>query len=306
MHYILNRFILGDTREVLISSDQFSETANAHERMQLTIASEEKFDAVARNYLDFESDMLTSSLETALVGFGQGMEQMGIRRLLNRKLSNLLSATRSYVDFIRHATKIVLPNEADSKKIAELFSEHYDTSLAYRTLDVLRNHAQHAGFPIQSIEYTTTALHEMPGTSLKKTIAPILNIEELEQNKELKKSVVSELTQRGKKVNLKCFVREYVASMASIHEHFRELASPIFSKDALFIQELAKAFPSSTGTTEIPVPLYAASFDGAQCIKKIYLGDGLQKYGAFLAAGNAHFTRTGIYFVSGESEKDDT
>lgn len=304
MRFALCRFVLDDPREVTISLGQFTEAVDAHERMKLVIASEEKFDAIARNYLDFEGDMLNCALETALVGFGQGMEQMGVRRLLNRKLSNLLSATRSYVDFMRHSAKLVLPSETDATSVIGLFSEHYDRSLSYRALEVLRNHAPHAGFPIQSIQYSTTAMREVPGTPLKRTVAPILDTEELEQNKELKKSVVLEISQRGKKVNLKRFVREYVASMASVHERFRELASPVFSKDASFIQELARAFSSSTGMAEVPIPLYAASFEGKKCVQRISLGDDLHKYGKFLAAGNAHFTHTSISFVSGEPEKD--
>jgi hypothetical protein len=303
MRFALCRFVLDDPREVSISLEQFTTAADAHERMQLIVASEEKFDAIARNYLDFESDMLNSALETALVGFGQGMEQMGVRRLLNRKLSNLLSATRSYVDFMRHSAKLVLPSEADAMSVIGLFSEHYDKSLSYRTLEVLRNHTQHAGFPIQSVQYSTTAMREVSGTPLKRTVAPILDTEELEQNKKLKRSVVIEITQHGKKVSLKRFVREYVASMASIHERFRELASPIFSTDASIIQELAQAFSSSTAMAK-PMPLYAASFEGTKCIQRIFLDDGLHKYGEFLAAGNAHFTHASISFVSGELEKD--
>jgi len=304
MRFALCRLVLDDPREVAISSDQFAEVSDANERMQLVIASEEKFDAIARNFLDFEGDMLDCALETAFVGFGPGMEQMGVRRLLNRKLSNLLSATRSYIDFMRHATKLVLPVEADAASVIGLFSAHYDKSLSYRALEVLRNHAQHAGFPIQSVQYTTTAMREVAGTPLKKTLAPIMDTRELERNKELKKSVVLELTQLGSKVNLKRFVREYVASMANVHDRFRELAAPIFSEDAELIQRLALAFTASTGMTEIPAPLYAASFDGTKCVQRIYLGDGLYKYGEFLAAGNAHFTHTSISFVSGEPEKD--
>lgn len=304
MRFALCRFVLDDPREVKISLQQFTEAADAHKRMQLVIASEEKFDAIARNYLDFESDMLSSALEMAFVGFGQGMEQMGIRRLLNRRLSNLLSATRSYIDFINHSAKSVLPTEADATSVIRLFSEYYDASLAYRTLDALRNHAQHAGFPIQSVQYSTTAMREIPGTPLKRTVAPILDTEELEQNKKLKQSVVQEITQCGKKVNLKRFVREYVASMASVHDRFRELASPIFSRDASVIQELTRDFSLLTGVAEVPMPLYAASFEGTECVQRILLGDGLHKYGEFLAAGNAHFAHTSISFVSGEPEKD--
>ena len=304
MRFVLRRLILEDLREVTISQGQFTEAADAHKRMQLIVASEEKFDAIARNYLEFEGDMLNCALETALVGFGQGMEQMGVRRLLNRKLSNLLSATRSYADFMRHSAKLVLRTEADATNVIGLFSENYDQSLAYRILEELRNHAQHAGFPIQSVKYSTTPMRNLPGTPLKNTVAAMLDTEELEQNKRLKKSVVLEISHYGKRVSLKHFVREYVALMASVHERFRELASPIFSKDASFVQGLAQNFSSSTGMAEVPVPLYAASFDGTQCVEQILLNGGLHEYGEFLAAGNANFTHASISFVSGEPEKD--
>lgn len=303
MRFILRCFVIGDAREVSISREQFNLAAAAHKRMQLFVASEEKFDAIARNYLDFESDMLNSALEQAFVGLGQGMEQMGVRRLLNRKLSNLLSATRSYKDFIDHSAKNVLPSKAEAESVTALFSEYYDNLLSYRALEEVRNHAQHAGFPIKCIKYSTTVMRDIPGIPLKKIIAPILNLEELEQNKRLKSRVVSEITKSDEKVSLKRFVREYVASMAKIHERFRELASPIFSKDAAIIQELVQAFSTENAINE-PLALYAESLEGTKCIQQIHLGDGLYKYGEFLAAGNAHFTQASISFVSGELEND--
>ena len=303
MHYSISRLGSYNPSEVSISIDQFSLAAEAHKRMQLFVASEEKFDAVARNYLDFESDMLTRALDFALVGPGQGMEHMGDRRLLNRKLSNLLSATRSYVDFIRHSAKIVLSTQADAKEVVDLFSKHYDASLAYRTLEVLRNHAQHASFPIQKVRYSITRVPEERGTSLKYTITPLVEIDELQQNKGLKKSVVCELAKRGAKLNLKRFVREYIASMASVHGRFRELASPIFSQDASIIQELAQFFSSSNEIAELPAPLYAVSFDGTTCLERISLDDSLRKYGDFLAAGNVNFAHAANCFVSGEQEE---
>jgi hypothetical protein len=304
MRYALCRFALDDDNEVQISPDQFHLAELAHDRMQLVIASEEKFDAVARNHLDFESDMLNCALETSLAGFGAGMEQMGVRRLLNRKLSNLLSATRSYVDFIRHSAKTVLPTQNDADEVINLFAKHYDSSFSYRALEVLRNHAQHAGFPIQSIKYFTSVLRDQPGNPLKKTVAPMLNTEDLSQNSELKKVVVSELVQLGETINLKRLIREYVAAMADVHERFREKAALIFDRDANTLSSLASLYVEATKTREIPVGLYAAAFESEICVKRVVLSSGIEKYGAFLAKGNAHFTHAGICFVSGEPEKD--
>ena len=51
MRFALCRFVLDDPHEVSISQEQFKPATNAHDRMQFIVTLEEKFDAIARNYV---------------------------------------------------------------------------------------------------------------------------------------------------------------------------------------------------------------------------------------------------------------
>jgi hypothetical protein len=302
--YALLRNVLGSNREVSISQEQFRLAQHSFRRMELTVAAEEKFDAVARNYLDFEADMMASVLETSLAGFGNGMGPMAIRRLLNRRLSNLLSATRAYVDYMRHSAKLVLDQEIHSKAIVDRFSHHYDSSLAFRVFEALRNFTQHSGFPVHTVRYSTKVLHEKLGAPLKKTIAPLLEIEALKSDGQFKAPVLRELETRGSTANLKVLAREYVACLAEVHDIFREHSARTMAVDTQVLDQLANTYIDKNEDQGLRIGLYAAALNGQTWTGKVPLYAGLNEYGGFLANSNSLFIHAGICFVSSEPEED--
>lgn len=107
LHYVITRKVAGNAHQFVISKNDFEEAERSYHILQLSVFAEERFDAIARNFFELESDMLATILETSYVGFGAGMEQMAIRRLLNRRMTNVLTATKSYIDHMHHAAKIL-------------------------------------------------------------------------------------------------------------------------------------------------------------------------------------------------------
>lgn len=193
IRYALARDILGSDTVVEIKQNEFESAEISYHQLQLAVAAEERFDAIARNFIDFESDMLTSTLENFFVGFGAGMEQMAILRLLNRRMLNLLSATRAYYDHMKHAAKILFNRDERFEEIIDRFSYHHDNNLSYRVLEALRNYSQHRGLPIHSVSYPIKVIHEKQGSPMKHMILPELDVGRIRTDGKFKASVLREL-----------------------------------------------------------------------------------------------------------------
>lgn len=304
LRYALARNILGSTHEVALTQSEFVQAQQSYLHLELTVAGEEKFDAIARDFLDFESDMIKSALEVSLVGFGAGIELMAARRLFNCRLSNLLSAIRAYTDYMRHATKVLFDEDERSRVVLNRFSHHYDTSFGYRVLEALRNYSQHCGFPIHSVKYSTSVLRDKVGAPMKNTIAPLLDINTLKSPGQFKSTVLRELEAKGNSINLKSPIREYVACIADVHDLFRGHVTPVAYAANESLERLIKAFVGTPEDESLRVGLYAVALDGQVWSKKIPLSSGLWEYGEFLSRSNFHFVHAGVSFVSGEPEED--
>ena len=246
--------------------------------------------------------MLRSTLETFSVGFGTGMEQLAIRRLLNRRISNLLSATRAYYDHMKHAAKMIFNKDARYDEIITSFSYHYDQNLSYRVMEALRNYSQHCGLPIHSVGYRTKVLRDKKGAPLKHTISPNLDVGRLKSDDQFKASVLRELESKSNSqaIDLKAFTRNYVMCLAEVHELFRTYAASVTSAANEQLEGFVKMYSRQSPDQDVRMGLYAVAFEGNSWNKRIPLFSGLWEYGEYLVNTNLHFVHAGIWFVSGE------
>lgn len=304
LRYAIAQNVLGSTLQVPITQSDFEAAEVSYHRLQLVVAAEERFDATARNFLDLESDMLASTLETTFVGFGAGMEQMAIRRLLNRRMSNLLSAARAYIDHMRRAAKELFGGDSRSEDIINHFSHHYDNHLGYRALEALRNYSQHYGFPIHSVRYSVKVLSEKPGTPIMHTVSPILDVAILKSDGQFKASVLKELQSKSQLIDLRPLTRRYISCLAEVHGLFRTHISPVSSAASKQLESLAQTFANQSPACDFLPGVYAVAIDGPSWVKQVPLFAGLWEYGEFLAKTNVHFAQAGFCFVSGESDAD--
>ena len=155
MEFGLTRMVLDSSSFLTITQEEFEALSEAKTGHLSVLFIEEKFDLLAENYLEFEDAMLGST-NRHMVHKDQDYEWFQVERnLFNRRLVNLLSACRSYVDYAKHHVHVVLPgDQAASDKLEAAFSKHYDALLGYRVMEALRNFVQHRGFPIHAVSYS--------------------------------------------------------------------------------------------------------------------------------------------------------
>jgi len=99
-------------------------------------------------------------------------------------------------------------------------------------MEAVRNHVQHHGWPIHSVEYHSQRMGEIDKPKFLFAITPFIKTKYLEEDKEFKTTTLNELKsiEKQKGIDLRPIIREYIEALAdiqtevraSIQEHIRE------------------------------------------------------------------------------------
>jgi hypothetical protein len=222
MPFALTKSVLGYKLFIAISEEEYQAISNAKKKLLEALYLEEKLDIVIENYLEFEMELLASSTRQ-MVNRGQNYSwfQEEINKL-NRRVVNLLSAGRLYLDHSMHHLSNMYGDKSEHiETIKKYRSEEYDLKLGFRVMEAMRNYVQHRGFPIQRWSYNAKRIEKKDKFQLLFTLTPFIIVEELRGDKKFKKSVIDELEEIGKEIDIKPLVREYIAGIANFHEKVR-------------------------------------------------------------------------------------
>lgn len=298
--------LAGDSREVVfIDEAQHSSIVDAKASLLECLVIEEKFDLVWEDYFELEMTLLECAQRYLATPILDRSRADADRALFNRRLANLLSAARTYVEQVssRHLPA-VLPNVACGQ-ISSAFSEQYDSLMGYRVMEALRNHVQHFDLPVKLVSYPSRRVDRKSGYGLAFAVNPCLRPKDLRRNPKFKRSILEELERVGKSVDLKPLVREYVQGLWTVHAQIRErLAAPIRAWEATL--ELAKStYLASCGEEGSTFALAAVTFgeDGEQesCVEVF---SEFNEYRRFLEAKNAALDTLALRYVTNEATDD--
>ena len=217
-------------RHVLeLTEEDFYQIRSVREYLSEALVLEELFDIVLENYVEFEQELLTLTLKDSLFFSGNWSERIGNLHRMNRRLMNLLSTCRLYLDKTQSTLKSMFDESAKQAFKDNTISPEYDSRLGYRVMEALRNYVQHYSLPAHNISYNS-GWNEHNGQELLTTKTTIsLRIERLEEDKKFKRDVLEELKQHfDSQVDIKPLVRDYITGITKIHISLRqELTSQI-------------------------------------------------------------------------------
>jgi hypothetical protein len=108
---------LGHEAYMSITKDEFYKLENAKSGLGECLSIEEKFDIVIENYLEFETTMLSSTARNLILGDQDYQSFYLDRGLFNRRLANLLSAGRIYVDHTKQHINRVFKDSSNAPDI---------------------------------------------------------------------------------------------------------------------------------------------------------------------------------------------
>jgi len=216
MKYELAKVTAGSRGFVEISKEEYSQIKSANANLLEALFIEEKFNVVIDNYLELETDLLACAARYMVRPYRDYTWSRNEKNLVNRRFANLLSACRSYLDQTRsHLCNIFGRKSNAIAEFEKHKSQQYDQYLGYRVMKFLRNYVQHRDFPVYITWYLEPA-------NLKLRIS----LEDLEEDKEVRKyekPVLDEIKKKyGNEFDVKPFIRDYIESLAHIHEGIRE------------------------------------------------------------------------------------
>lgn len=294
--------LLGANETSPLTKSEFDCIWDSYTALGQLVATEEKFDVLARNYLELETDLLTLTAEHALVGYAEEFGRIGIRRTLNRRLMNVLSAARAYIDHMKSAVpRLFEKDSSQSTNFNTSFSASYNSSLGYRAMEALRNYSQHCGFPIHAVSLSHENLRNEPKNELRCGICILLRPALLAADKNFKASVLTELRPLGDRIDLKPLARDYVSCLAKIHMEFREAAQLKAETWSAVIESAVQKYLSLVPKQSSSVGLYAVQLDHPGDSERVPLFAGHGEYFRYLTNSNCHLEHAGFQYVTGRT-----
>jgi hypothetical protein len=211
----------GKYEQLPLEEAEFMRIKGAREHILTMVLIEEKFGMVLENYFEFEQTLLDLALRFMVFADLAFTSVMKSLFLTSRRVQNLLSSARLYVDQVRHDLSQLYGGDSERQKSFETATRReYDARLGYRAMEALRNYMQHRSLPLR---YVSVALRREKETDPVVHVAnPELDLPGIRRHGGFKSTVLSELEAIGPKPpKLKVLMREYVEGLAKVQAHLR-------------------------------------------------------------------------------------
>jgi hypothetical protein len=175
------------------------------------------------------------------------------RNIVCRRIVNLLSACRMYLDqCAHHINNIYGKNSDNANLLKQEKASQYDQYFGYRVMEALRNYTQHRGYPIHSMSFSREWLdfHNEGNSRLLYTVIPLISVSELVDDGGFKQTVLNEMLSIKNKdgIDIRPLIREYIEGIGKIHEKVRESIRPDVEKWESVVNNTIKSYQNELGT----------------------------------------------------------
>lgn len=274
--YVLCRHALGQPGQVGITVAEFNSLkADLKTLVELSDV-EEKFSAFMDNYFELERSLLEETLRAMIYSEHGPDRLMGPKHTISRRIINLLTAIRLYLDTYPHHLNRFLPAGDALEQVKAAPSRAYDRSLSYRIMETLRNYAQHEDLPVHGWEVNQYWDDSTEPSLMKAQVNPSLDVAVLSEAEKFKKTVLKELT--GKTVALKPLIREYIEQLGLVHEEFREATKSLREYSTNMIKDAVARFVAQYPGSDISVVALPVNEEGYKAGEPVYLSAIVMKY----------------------------
>lgn len=280
-----------------IDSQRFEAVESAKNTCLLALGLEEKFQLVVDNYIEWETELLKQA-QIYMFRQPNKFEAMQHRVLMARRLTNVLTGFRLYVDQTDHAISKVFGGASEElKTIKKVKANLYDNHFGYRFLEALRNHVQHCDLPIETLTYNSKLVDREKAPQIQFSVIPNASLENLAEDEDFKKSILKELQAGMDKIDLRLHVREYVSCLISLHKQLEKLFLQQFEKARNYYQEAIKEFSVLDGKSVQHPRFYFFDEDGLK-EKTVELYAGFLEIYDSLKKQNENTREISKFFVS--------
>lgn len=217
--YSLHALVLDRNPELPLDEKEFNDLKQAKVCLNAALALEESYDLLLGNYRELELEAISAAV-TDMTSMIHEYDFFEIRTVINRRVVNLLSAARMYLDQYPQSLKKIGANREATK---EACSKAYDNFFEYRFMEALRNHAQHEGLAVHGVTMGRRWLPPHEPKQLQFSIVPYASKAALEGSNFNKKVLI----ECPDKVSLIPAARIHIGGISSVHKKARELIAPL-------------------------------------------------------------------------------
>jgi hypothetical protein len=200
--------------------------AEAKETLLQDLFLEEKYNLVIENYAELEVAILETATR-AMLSPNIDYQRFQIERsLFNRRLANLLTTAKMYVDQTpQHVHSIFGRNSEEAQEVDDAFSREYDKRFGYRVFEALRNHVQHSGLPVEMAVHRWNLIDRGKEKRLRFKTSITLWTDNLSKDSDFKKPVLREIQEIEQPIELLPLARDYIEGLSHVHTTVREQLS---------------------------------------------------------------------------------
>jgi len=202
------------------SRSEYDELLRAREIDFSQFVIENKYQILLDNYAEFEEELLRFSLNWVIRTPDPWDTLRDANPVFDRRVLNFLSSARMYLDQIPGDLETASRQPKLAKdKFQKSTSAQYDSSLAFRVCEALRNYTQHKNLPVHGVSHgARRQQHEDIVTNYS---GLTLDISKLEIDGKFKSTVLDELRANNDNHDLKSYLRQYMHSLGLIHLELR-------------------------------------------------------------------------------------
>lgn len=259
----LTRMIIGSKAFLDIDPLRYESIRSAKRALGEALSFELKFELVVANLIELEKTLNAIAVDSL---YQQDYDYSSLQDsllLINLRALNLLSACRGYLDHGAHhasALEACCPS-LHSQFTAEV-SRQYDESASYRLADALRNHAQHQGLAVAGASIGGERVESQNGDSIvRHSVQAWIDTQALLESERTKARVREYLRALPERVNARAVLRDYVASLATVHACMRKQLSGSVSQMELILEQAMSDFRQAFPKEESVVGLAAVRCD---------------------------------------------
>jgi len=300
--YAIRSDVLGTTLQVESDDSEFHEAVRARGIVLESMAIEETFDLLIKNYSDYEQDLLSNALDNMLHAPQSWVSSSELIQGVNRRLLNLLAACKIMLDHLPQRVKAITGKSAASAGIDTIRHAQYDAFLGYRVMEALRNHIQHRGIPIRRLRHNMETVNETTEDVHKRsTLVPLLDVEQLKADNKVKRSIVEELLARGAFVDIRPLVREYVQGLGAVQITTRDTIRNDLDRSVKVIKSIRDRWVAAGGEDESGI--FVMRSKGSRVVTRISVGTEIIDRHRSLYERNKWLNRFIRHYVSNEAPR---
>lgn len=302
MDYGLARLVLGSPKFVVLTQREYEDVKLSRDLLLEGLFIEQKFDLLIDDYLEFETELLEIGARELVRGARNWTQFQDQRNHMNRRVINMLSAARLYLDHTRHHLGNIDKTVSGVKSgIDVAMSAQYDQSLGYRFMEALRNYVQHRGYPIHGVTYGASRVAD----GIVYMVTPYVEATRLEEDGKFKASVLAELKSLEEKIDIRPFMREYIEGLWKIHQTIRDQLQKVLGQSDQLVREAIERYRSELPVDDSIVGLAAVMRDGRTYGETIPLFEDLLDYRKSFEKKNRNLTNLARRYVSGGTSHGD-